>query len=244
MSDSINSQSNNNLDISTIAVNKLESIEFEVTPSNTTNLISNNSLPAVASVLTNTLSSMSQNTFSSVETDSVSTTTIVEPIKQQQPTEDDTTQISESKKEAGELTQSAETPVQKGGRGSRKSYQTATPVQLELLVKGHLTEELSISAAARRAGIPRSTAAALMRKYKANQGFLPRRRRGRTAPPKLLPEHTSWIDNFLQRQEDATLETIKTELLLAFPSLTHISISGLQRHITLKCTRSLKRARR
>ncbi|KAI8068565.1 hypothetical protein BC940DRAFT_298492 [Gongronella butleri] len=130
-------------------------------------------------------------------------------------------------------------------RGKRSPYKTATPIQLELLVNGHFNESLSVSAAARRAGIARSTAATLLKKYKANNGIIPQRKhRGRTAPPTLLDVHTVWIDSYLAVHHDATLENIRQALLREFPSVPSISISALQRHISLKCTNSLKRSRR
>ncbi|ORX47768.1 hypothetical protein DM01DRAFT_1338996 [Hesseltinella vesiculosa] len=130
-------------------------------------------------------------------------------------------------------------------RSKRTPYQTATPIQLELLINGRFHENLSISAAARRAGIARSTAASLLNRYKSNNGVIPaRKHRGRTAPPTLLQIHSVWIDNFLQSNPDATLEIIRRSLLEEFPSIESISISALQRHINLKCTNHLKRSRR
>ncbi|CAO3640992.1 unnamed protein product [Cunninghamella echinulata] len=130
-------------------------------------------------------------------------------------------------------------------RGKRTPYKTATKQQLDILVDEHVNSKLSISAAARKAGIARSTAATLMKKYKSNQGIIPARRpRGRTAPPTLSSIHTQWIDDFLRQHQDATLSKIKKHLLLAHPSIPHISISALQRHISIKCEMNLKRARK
>lgn len=130
-------------------------------------------------------------------------------------------------------------------RGKRTPYKTATKQQLDILVDEHVNSKLSISAAARKAGIARSTAATLMKKYKSNQGIIPARRpRGRTAPPTLSSIHTQWIDDFLRQHQDATLSKIKKHLLMAHPSIPHISISALQRHISIKCEMNLKRARK
>ncbi|CAO3619870.1 unnamed protein product [Cunninghamella blakesleeana] len=130
-------------------------------------------------------------------------------------------------------------------RGKRTPYKTATAEQLDILVDQHINSKLSISAAARKAGIARSTAATLMKKYKLNQGHIPARRpRGRTAPPTLSSVHTQWIDDFLRQNHDATLSKIKQHLLIAHPSIPHISISALQRHISIKCEMNLKRARK
>ncbi|ORZ11151.1 hypothetical protein BCR42DRAFT_421673 [Absidia repens] len=128
-------------------------------------------------------------------------------------------------------------------RKKRRPYQTPTEDQLNSLVNGHLNDKLSISAAARRAGIARSTASSLMKKHKTTGSIPERQPRGRTAPAKIQAEQAAWIDQYLIDHESATLEKIRVALLVAFPSINQISLSGLQRNITLKCTRHLKRRR-
>ncbi|CAO3588943.1 unnamed protein product [Absidia cylindrospora] len=141
----------------------------------------------------------------------------------------------------------AQAPPSSGGgkvkRKKRRPYQTPTADQLNSLVNGHLNDKLSISAAARRAGIARSTASSLMKKHKTTGSIPERQPRGRTAPAKIQAEQAAWIDQYLTDHESATLEKIRVALLLAFPNINQISLSGLQRNITLKCTRHLKRRR-
>lgn len=93
--------------------------------------------------------------------------------------------------------------------------------------------------------IPRSTAYRLFNEYNAGNGtILPsssEKGRNRGTPQKLFPEHSAFLVNFFDNNPSATLGLPSQELTNNFDGLT-VALPVLWRHITEKCSLSLKQA--
>lgn len=136
-------------------------------------------------------------------------------------------------------------PSTRNSTNRPKKYQRASEAQIRIFFLG-LSQWRFTSGSSSQActdTVPKSTAHRLFKKAGENNGILlAPKRRGRTAPPKLLPEHSQVISAFLETKAEATLEEIKAHLGQAFPEVANISLSVLSKHIMKHCASTLKKA--